>query len=76
MMGENTTAGELGEALVGPFRHGAAQPPQDPVGPGVDEQPELIGHGPGAGGSVGREMDFPGLDVVFGRSAPTVDLAA
>lgn len=38
----------------------------------MQEQPELIGRGLGAGGSVGGKMGLPGLDVVFGCAAPAV----
>ena len=49
---------ELGDAPGGALRHGAAQSLQEPVGPAVKEQAELVGDGPGAGGAVGREMGF------------------
>ena len=40
----------------------------------MQEQPELVGRGLGAGGAVGRQMRLPGLDVVFRLAAPSVDI--
>ena len=54
--------------------HQRAQAPQQPVGAGVQEQPELVGGGLGTRGAVGGEVGFPGLDVVFRLSAPAVEV--
>ena len=51
---------ELGDAPGRGLRHQRAQTPQQPIGAGVQEQPELIGGGLGARGAVGGEMGFPG----------------
>ena len=51
-----------------------AQAPHQPVGAGVQEQPELVGGGLGARGAVGGQMRLPGLDVVFRLAAPAVDI--
>ena len=39
---------ELDGAPYRAFRHGGAQAPHEPVGTGMEEQPQLIGGGPGA----------------------------
>ena len=39
---------ELDGAPDGSFRHSGAQAPHQPVGTGMEEQPQLIGTGPGA----------------------------
>jgi hypothetical protein len=41
-----------------------AQRVQEPVGGGVDQQPELVGRGAGAGGPVGGEVQLVRLDQV------------
>jgi len=43
------------------LRHGGAQGPHQPVGPGMQEQAELIGGGLAARRAVGGEMGLPGL---------------
>src|SRR5512132_902731 len=55
-------------------RHQHPQAPQQPVGAGVDKQPELGGGGLGARGAAGGEVGFPGLDVVFRLAAPAVEV--
>ena len=55
------------------LRHQRAQAPHQPVGAGMQEQPELVCRRSWAGRAVGREMGLPGLDVVLGRAAPAVD---
>src|SRR4051794_1666401 len=54
--------------------HRHAQAPHEPVGAGVQEQPELVSRGLGARGAVGRQMRLPGLDMVFRLAAPAVDI--
>ena len=39
----------------------------------MEEQPHLVGSGLCAGCAIRGEMGFPGLDVIFGLSTPTVD---
>ena len=56
------------------LRHRGAQPPHQPVGAGMQEQPELVGGRLGAGGAVRGQMGLPGLDVIFGLPAPAIDL--
>ena len=65
---------ELRDAPHRTLWHRHAQAPHEPVGAGVQEQPELVGRGLGAGGAVGRQMRLPGLDVVFRLAAPAVDI--
>lgn len=50
---------ELHRAPAGALWHQRAQAPQQPVRPGVQEQAELVGRRPGAGGPVGGEVGFP-----------------
>src|SRR3974390_2392435 len=60
-----------------PYRapgHRYAQTPHEPIGAGVQEQPELVGSSLGARGAVGCQVRLPGLDVVFRLAAPTVDI--
>src|ERR1019366_9642795 len=40
----------------------------------VEEQPQLVGRGLGAGGAIRRQMRLPGFDVIFGLSAPAVEI--
>ena len=54
--------------------HRHAQAPHEPVGAGMQEQPELVGRGLAAGGAVGRQMHLLGLDVVFRLAASPVDI--
>lgn len=63
---------ELGDGKARALRHRGAQAPHHPVGAGMQEQPELVGCGSGAGCAVGGEMRLPRFDVVLGRSAPAV----
>jgi hypothetical protein len=53
--------------------HRHAQAPHEPVGAGMQEQPELVGRGLAAGGAVGRQMHLLGLDVVFHVAASGAD---
>jgi hypothetical protein len=41
------------------------KPPHEPLGARVQEQPQLVGCGLGAGGAIRRRMRLPGLDLVF-----------
>ena len=52
----------------------AAQGVQEPVGGGVDEQPELVGGGLAARRSIRGEVQLVGLDQVLGLAAGAVDL--
>ena len=54
--------------------HRHAQTPHEPVGAGVQEQPELVGRGLRARGAVGRQMRLPRFDVIFGVAAPAIDI--
>ena len=65
---------ELGMAPCRPSRQGGAQGPHQPVGAGVQEKPELVGGGTGAGRPIGPEMGLPRLDVVFGLAAGAAQL--
>lgn len=56
------------------FGIAARRPPHQPVGAGMQEQPELVGRPSCAGGAVGGEMRLPRLDVVLGNAAPAVDI--
>ena len=47
---------------------------QEPVGGGVQHQPELVGGGFGAGGPVRGEVQLVGLDQILGLASGTVDL--
>ena len=40
----------------------------------MDQQPELVGGGLGAGGAVGGEVEFVSLDQVLGLSPRAIDL--
>ena len=53
---------ELGDPPGRGPGHQCAQAPQQPIGAGVQEQPELVGSGLGARGAVGGKVGFPGLD--------------
>ena len=46
----------------------------NPIGAGVQEQTELVGGGRGTRGTVGGEVGFPGLDVVFRLAASAVEI--
>ena len=65
---------ELGDAPRRASGHQGPQAPQEPIGAGVQKQPELVGGGLGTGGAVGGEVGFPGLDVVFRLAAPAVEI--
>jgi len=65
---------ELGDGKARALRHRGAQAPHQPVGAGVQEQPELVGRSSCARGAVGGEMGLPGFDVVLGCAAPAVDI--
>ena len=54
--------------------HGGAQSPEQPVGPGMQEQAELIGGRLAAGRAVGGEMGLPGFDVIFCAAAPAINV--
>src|SRR5512147_164578 len=54
--------------------HQGAQAPQQPIGAGVQEQPELVGGGLGTRGAVGGEVGFPSLNVIFRLAAPAVEV--
>ena len=56
------------------LRHRDAQAPHEPICAGMQKQPELVGGRLGAGGAVSRQMRLPGFDMVFGLSAPAVDV--
>ena len=40
----------------------------------MEEQPQLVGCGPGARRAISGEMGFPGLDVIFRLASPAIDL--
>ena len=65
---------ELGDPPGGGLGHQRPQAPQQPVGAGVQEQPELVGGGLETRGTVGDEVSFPGLDVIFRLSAPAIEV--
>jgi hypothetical protein len=65
---------ELRNPPRGTPRHRSPQAPQEPVGTGVQEQPELVGGGLGTRSPVGGEVGFPGLDVVFRAAAPAIEV--
>ena len=52
--------------------HAGAQGPKQPVGPGMQEQAELIGGRLAAGRAVGGEMGLPGFDVICRAAAPAI----
>ena len=72
-------AAEGGERRPGdrhPGRHGIAQREHQPVGRGVEDQPELVGEWALAGGAVGGELGLVQLDRVFRLYAdPFVEMA-
>jgi hypothetical protein len=51
-----------------------AQGMQQPVGGGVDQEPELVGGRPGARRAVGGEVQLVRLDQVLGLTAAAVEL--
>jgi hypothetical protein len=65
---------ELSDAPHRTLWHRDAKSPHQPIGAGVEEQPELIGGRFCAGRSVRRQMGLPGFDVVFGLAAPAIDV--
>lgn len=65
---------ELHDAPHRALGHGPAQPPHHPVGAGMQKQPEQICRRLRTGGSVGGQMCFPRIDVVFRLTAPTIDI--
>ena len=64
---------ELGPVERHPARHGIAEREHQPVGRGVEDQPELVGGRALAGGAVGGELDLVLLDKVLGLAAGAVD---
>ena len=54
--------------------NGVAQREHEPIGCGVEEQPELVGEGALAGGEVRGELALAHLDQVLGLAAGTVDV--
>ena len=46
---------------------------EQPVGGGVDQEPELVGRRTAAGGAIRGEVQFVGLDQILGLAACTVD---
>ena len=65
--------GELGPVERHPARHRIAQGEHEPVGGGVEDEPELVGERALAGGAVGGELDLVQLDEVFRLAAGAVD---
>jgi hypothetical protein len=63
---------ELRDAPRRTLGHRYPQAPHDPVGAGVQEQPQLAGAGLRARCSIGRQMCLPGFDVVLGLAAPAI----
>lgn len=55
-------------------RFQAAQRPQQPVGARMQHLAELVGGGAAAGCAISGEMTLPRLDMVFGLTAPAVDV--
>lgn len=64
---------ELRQTQRRTFRHCRTQPPQQPIGPRMQEQPELVCRHLAARGPVGGEMGLPGLDVVLGHAPAAID---
>ena len=64
--------GELARGERHPARHGVAEREHQPVGGGVEHQPELGGERALAGGSAGGELDLVLLDQIFRMSARAV----
>ncbi len=54
---------ELRRAPEGTLWRGHAQAPHDPVGPGVQEEPQLIGNRLRTGGSIPKKAGFPRFDM-------------
>ena len=65
---------ELGMAPGRSRRQCGAQGPHQPVGAGVQEEPELIGGGAGARSPIGRQVALSRFDVVLGLAAGAVEL--
>ena len=65
--------GELGPGERHPARHGIAEREHQPVGGGVEHQPELVGERALAGSPVGGELALVLLDEVLGLAARAVD---
>ena len=64
--------GELAPGERHPARHRVAKREHQPVGGGVEDQPELVGKRALAGGAVGGELDLVLLDQVLGLAVRTV----
>jgi hypothetical protein len=58
----------------GSRRQGGTQGPHQPSCAGVQEEPELVGRGTGAGSPIGGEVGLARLDVVLGLAAGAVEL--
>ena len=66
--------GKLGAGERGCTGDGVAQGEHQPIGAGVQDQPELIGERALAGGSVRGELSLVQLDQVLGLAAGAVDI--
>ena len=64
----------MGIAPEGPLGRQAAQGVEQPIGGGVDQEPELVGGSAAAGGAVGGEMQLVRLDQIFSLAAGAVEL--
>ena len=53
---------------------GFAQAPHHPIGPGMQEQPQLVGCGSHAGRPDDGQTGFPAFEVVFRLSAAEADV--
>ena len=69
-----TQSVELGDAPHRTFGHGNAKPPHEPISPGMEKEPELIGRRLGAGCAVGGQVGLEGFDVIFGPAASAVQV--
>ena len=63
---------ELGHPPARAFWSHQSQAPQQPIGPGMEKQAELVGRRPRARGPVSREVGFPSLQLIFRLSPGTI----
>ena len=64
--------GELGTSEAGAVGNGPPDSPQEPVGGGVQDQPDLVGEHAGAGGPVALQLGLVELDEVLGLAAGAI----
>lgn len=65
--------GELGSGQIADGGNGIAQGEHQPVGGSVEDETDLIGDGPAAGGRIRGKLGLVRLDQVLGLASGTID---